>query len=142
MIGHLIGAAGALEALIATLAIRDNVVPPTINLETPDNGEKYVIELSNSTLTNIEGYQAKDADLTLTIDRADLEQVMMGAKTLTAQIEDGTAKFEGDLGVLKQLGSAMVAFEIGFEILPGTKGPSPEVYLNDFEVGPVEASGE
>jgi 3-oxoacyl-[acyl-carrier-protein] synthase II len=36
MIGHLIGAAGALEALVATLAIRDDVVPPTINLETPD----------------------------------------------------------------------------------------------------------
>jgi 3-oxoacyl-(acyl-carrier-protein) synthase len=36
MIGHLIGAAGAMEALVSTLAIRDNVVPPTINLETPD----------------------------------------------------------------------------------------------------------
>jgi alkyl sulfatase BDS1-like metallo-beta-lactamase superfamily hydrolase len=114
----------------------------TINLVTPDNGEKYVIELSNATLTNIEGYQAKDADLTLTIDRADLEQVMMGAKTLTAQIEDGTAKFEGNLGVLKQLGSAMAAFEVGFEILPGTKGPSEEPVLNDFEMGPVEISHE
>ena len=48
-----------------------------INLLTPDNGEKYIIELSNSTLTNIEGYHATDADLTLTIDRAELEQVMM-----------------------------------------------------------------
>ena len=36
VIGHLIGAAGALEAVVATLAIRDNVVPPTVNLETPD----------------------------------------------------------------------------------------------------------
>ena len=41
----------------------------TINLVTPDNGEKYLIELSNATLTNIEGYQAENADLTLTIDR-------------------------------------------------------------------------
>jgi alkyl sulfatase BDS1-like metallo-beta-lactamase superfamily hydrolase len=52
----------------------------TINLVTPDNGEKFVIELSSATLTNIEGYQADDADLTLTIDRADLEPVMMGQK--------------------------------------------------------------
>jgi alkyl sulfatase BDS1-like metallo-beta-lactamase superfamily hydrolase len=114
----------------------------TINLVTPDNGEKYLIELSNATLTNIEGYQAENADLTLTIDRADLEQVMMGAKTLTAQIEDGTASFEGDLAVLKQLGSAMVDFELGFEILPGTKGPATEPDLNDFEVGPIGTPAE
>ena len=72
-----------------------------INLATPDNGEKYVIELSNSALTNIEGFQADDADLTLTINRADLEQVMMGVKTLAAQIEDGTAKTDGNLDVLQ-----------------------------------------
>lgn len=35
MVGHLIGAAGALSAMVAALAIRDGVVPPTINLETP-----------------------------------------------------------------------------------------------------------
>ena len=50
----------------------------TINLITPDNGEKYVVELSNATLTNIEGYQAKDADLTLTITRLGLALVMTG----------------------------------------------------------------
>jgi 3-oxoacyl-[acyl-carrier-protein] synthase II len=36
MIGHLLGAAGAVSAVAATLAIRDGMVPPTINLETPD----------------------------------------------------------------------------------------------------------
>ena len=108
-----------------------------INLITPDNGEKYVIDLSNATLTNIEGYQADDADLTITINRSDLEQVMMGVKSFTAQIEDGVAKTEGNLGVLEQLASAMVEFDLFFEILPGTKGPSAAADLNDFEVGPV-----
>jgi 3-oxoacyl-[acyl-carrier-protein] synthase II len=36
MIGHLIGAAGAIEAVTSVLAIRDGVVPPTINLTDPD----------------------------------------------------------------------------------------------------------
>ena len=36
MTGHLFGAAGALEAIICLLALRDGCIPPTINYETPD----------------------------------------------------------------------------------------------------------
>ncbi|MBL7256304.1 beta-ketoacyl-ACP synthase II [Paractinoplanes lichenicola] len=37
MSGHLLGAAGALESIATILAIRDSVVPPTINLDDPDD---------------------------------------------------------------------------------------------------------
>jgi 3-oxoacyl-[acyl-carrier-protein] synthase II len=36
MTGHLIAAAGATELIISLMAIREGVVPPTINYETPD----------------------------------------------------------------------------------------------------------
>ncbi|MEE8147856.1 MAG: alkyl sulfatase dimerization domain-containing protein, partial [Longimicrobiales bacterium] len=52
-----------------------------INFVTPDNGEQFVIEMSNAALTNIKGHQAVGADLSITINRADLESVMMGTVT-------------------------------------------------------------
>jgi len=41
MTGHLLGAAGAMEALFSILALRDQVIPPTINVENQDPGIKF-----------------------------------------------------------------------------------------------------
>ena len=106
----------------------------SINLITPDNGEKFAIELSNATFTNVEGFLNENPDLTITIDRSDLTIIMMGQKSFAASIEDGTAQVEGDVEILAQLAATLVTFEIGFEILPGTAGPAGKVDLNPYEV--------
>jgi len=36
MVGHMLGAAGALEAIVCCKAIENGIIPPTINLEYPD----------------------------------------------------------------------------------------------------------
>jgi alkyl sulfatase BDS1-like metallo-beta-lactamase superfamily hydrolase len=108
----------------------------TMNLITPDNGEKFIVELDNATLTNIKDYLAEKPDLTLTINRSDLEQTMMGAKTLEAQIADGTAKVQGNVGILKQLAATMVEFDPRFEIMPGTKARTEIAKRNPYEAVP------
>ena len=96
-----------------------------INLVTPDNGEKFVVELSNSALTNIKGHQAKKPDLTITLNRSDLEQVMSGSSSFEQLIAAGKAKFEGDRKPFELLRTALVRFTPNFELLPGTMPAKP-----------------
>jgi 3-oxoacyl-[acyl-carrier-protein] synthase II len=55
MIGHLLGAAGGVEAVFSVLAIRDQVLPPTINLENPGEGcdLDYVPNTARETTVNV-----------------------------------------------------------------------------------------
>ena len=97
----------------------------TMNLVTPDNGEQYAVELSNATLSSIKGFQAKNPDITLTINRADLETVMLGKATFAQQVAAGKAKIDGNPKPLEQLMGMLVRFPPDFEIMPGTKAAKP-----------------
>ena len=102
-----------------------------------DNGEQFVVELSNSTLTNLAGFRAGAADLTLTVNREDLEQAMTGAETLQQLIADGRAQLDGDAIVLQQRAASMVHFELGFELMPGTGHAHLSPPMEDFEAEPL-----
>jgi alkyl sulfatase BDS1-like metallo-beta-lactamase superfamily hydrolase len=105
-----------------------------INLVTPDNGETHLVELSNATLTTIKGQQAKNPTLTVTVNRADLNQVMMGLASFDDLAKAGKAKFEGDRKGFDQLRGILVPFTPDFEILPGTRPAKPTSAPKPFEV--------
>jgi alkyl sulfatase BDS1-like metallo-beta-lactamase superfamily hydrolase len=106
----------------------------TANLITPDNGEQHVVEMSNATLTTIKGFQAKNPDLTITVNRADLNLVMMGRASFDDLIAQGKAKFVGDRSGFDRLRSILVPFTPDFEILPGTRAKQPMAPPKPFEV--------
>ena len=60
MTGHLLGASGAIEAIFSLLAIKEGIIPPTINYETPDE------ELDLDYVPNI----AKKADVNVVISNS------------------------------------------------------------------------
>ena len=103
---------------------------------TPDNGEKFVVELSNGTLDQPVGLPRRGPDLTMTINRSDLEAAMTGAAPLSEQVADGRAALDGDPAVLRVLADLLVHFELGFEILPGTGAGHLSPDLDDFAQEP------
>ena len=71
-IGHLLGAAGAVEAIFCLLAMRDNVVPPTINLDNPSVETKLDLvpkkakeKPVNTVLSNSFGFGGTNASLVM-----------------------------------------------------------------------------
>lgn len=71
MIGHLLGAAGAVESIFSVLALQDQAVPPTINLDNPDEGcdldfvphEARQVKGMEYTLCNSFGFGGTNASL-------------------------------------------------------------------------------
>ena len=109
---------------------------------TPDNGEEYVVELSSQTLTNIQGFQADNADLTITVNRSNLETVMMGQKRLVALIDDGTAQATGDVGILDKLAASFATFTADFPMIPGTSAPEKQGEWYPYEADVDVIRGE
>ena len=103
-----------------------------MNLVTPDNGETFVVELSNRTLTSLQGFLSSTPDLTLTIDRTDLEKTMIGVVPLQQQVASGAAVLEGDPTILLTLAGVLTQFEPTFAIMPGSTPDAAAVPADAF----------
>jgi alkyl sulfatase BDS1-like metallo-beta-lactamase superfamily hydrolase len=88
-----------------------------VNLILPDVGERYVLNMENSHLSHLKDKQVAGADVTLTLDRATLDEIMLGLKTLDGEIEAGDVTVEGNLDRFKELLGLLDAFEFWFAIV-------------------------
>lgn len=93
----------------------------TINFSTPDTNQNFVVEMSHGTLSNIEGFLSPDPDVSISMNRSDLNTVIMGELTLAEALQSGVGTVQGDIAVLQQLANVLVDFEPGFEVMPGTR---------------------
>ena len=115
-----------------------------INFISPDNDEKYLIELSNSTLTNIEGIQSPKADLTITMNRSELNDVMMGIVSFDDKIKEGKAMLKGDRKSYDELKNMLTTFTMEFELIPGTLPGAASIPSNNNpfkQAAPSDSSG-
>ncbi|MDX5594076.1 alkyl/aryl-sulfatase [Pseudovibrio sp. SPO723] len=82
-----------------------------------DTNQTYVLELQNATLNHIEGHHAPDAAATITLNRSDLNNVLLGETTFEKAIEDGTLQIQGDPAPLKALLDMLDTFDFWFPMV-------------------------
>ena len=115
------------ELLLEALAIRFNSrkaeaagIQFKANIVTPDNGDMFVLEVSNSTMTSIRGFNSPTADITLTLPRPALLGFLTGQAKLNDLIASGKATLVGNASQLDKIALALDEFPLAFEIMPGT----------------------
>ncbi|AGI23187.1 SDS hydrolase SdsA1 [Pseudomonas sp. ATCC 13867] len=88
-----------------------------INLVLPDVKEQYLLELKNSHLNNIKGVQSENAGQTVTIDRADLNRLLLKQVSPVSLVAEGKLKSSGNPLLLAKLFGMLDDFEFWFDIV-------------------------
>lgn len=88
-----------------------------INLVLPDKNEQYLLELKNSHLNNIKGVQSENAGQTVTIDRADLNRLMLKEVSPVRLVFEGKLKSSGNPLLLAKLFGMLDEFNFWFDIV-------------------------
>jgi len=87
-----------------------------INLVLPDIKQQYLLELKNSHLNNIQGVHSDSAGQTVTIDRADLNRLLLKDVSPLVLIAEGRLKSSGNPLLLAKLFGMLDDFDFWFDI--------------------------
>jgi alkyl sulfatase BDS1-like metallo-beta-lactamase superfamily hydrolase len=89
----------------------------TLNFVFPDTKQQYLVELSDGALSHLANRQAPKADATIRIDRATLNEIVLGGTTLEKEIVAGKVKVDGDAKKLGELVALLDKFDFWFNIV-------------------------
>ena len=87
------------------------------NIDLGNDGGKYKLELENGVLNHTANAEAKDADATLTLDRATLNKIILKEETLKQAEDKGEGKISGNGAKLDEMLGYMDKFEFWFNIV-------------------------
>ena len=83
----------------------------------PDTKDQFVLSLENGALNHTPNRQVTDADATVTIPRAVLNNIVLGDTTLKNEIDSGRVAVQGNSQVLNELVSMLDNFDFWFNIV-------------------------
>ena len=88
-----------------------------INWKFTDTKQQYVMFLENSALNHTPDKQRADADLTITLTRETMNDILLGQAKIDDSIASGKVKLDGEKAVLDELLSLLDSFEFWFDIV-------------------------
>jgi len=83
----------------------------------PDKDEKFLLELKNAHLNNIQGIQSGSADVTIVMNRSDLNLMLMKVKSFPELLDSGAIKFDGDINAFVSILQMLEEFPFWFNIV-------------------------
>ncbi|WHP29537.1 alkyl sulfatase dimerization domain-containing protein [Trabulsiella odontotermitis] len=87
------------------------------NVDLGNDGGKYLLELENGVLNHTANAESKNADATITLNRATLNKIILQEETLKQAEDKGDVKITGDSAKLNEMLSYMDKFEFWFNIV-------------------------
>jgi alkyl sulfatase BDS1-like metallo-beta-lactamase superfamily hydrolase len=88
-----------------------------MNLDFPDTHQKYLLVVQYGVLQYYEGQQSQDADVSLTLNRASLDQVLAGKLKLEQGIKNGTIKVNGDSKKFDEFVALLDKFDPWYQVV-------------------------
>jgi alkyl sulfatase BDS1-like metallo-beta-lactamase superfamily hydrolase len=110
------------EMIFDFLAVRLNGVKArgkklVVNWNFTDTNEQYVLALENCALTFLAGKQAAGADVTVTLARTALDELLSGGANFVTSLAGGRVKVQGEVKKLVELFSLLDDFDLWFNIV-------------------------
>jgi len=94
-----------------------------IALKLPDKNETHYLTVKNGVLNHSSKPGKAQPDCTLTIDRSDMDEIILGSSTLVKKVAEGKAKVEGNQDKLKEFLGLLDPFEFWFNIVTPNSPP-------------------